>query len=366
MSSSIGGVIFYKILRQLQFKEGKAAFLSLSTYLGTMILPYSTTLFSHQISSNIIIFTLYFLLKSRKYKSANWKFILLNSFLPFFEFTLAPISIVFFMYYYIRNKKKVSDYFVYIPILVVPLICLLLHNYFSYGDAISLGYGKLDGSPFSTGMSQGTFGLTSPSLLVLLFLFVSFYRGFFIFNIFCLISLKKIKSIRFYDKSFSIALLLVCTIPILINASYYYWQGGNCFGPRHLVPIIPIMVILFAKNYDHQSKYYWIFFIISYSINMMGTSVDVYLPERILNPNVFNFERLYNGVVALNRNDFLTNFYEGNGHPSETLGLSGASNLGLIIGLKGLWSILPLVTFHLFSFNILRRLTGLKNNSNLI
>jgi hypothetical protein len=33
---------------------------------------------------------------------------------------------------------------------------------------------------------------------------------------------------------------------ILINAGYYYWQGGWSTGPRHLVPMLPLLGLALA------------------------------------------------------------------------------------------------------------------------
>ena len=352
LSSSFAAVYLYKIFRILGMEEKQSSLVSLGAYLGTMALPYSTALFSHQLSANMIVFILYFLIQIKRGKESYvWKFVLLNSFLPFFELTLVLISLIFFTYFVILRKEHLLSYGQYIPLLLLAPFCLLLHNYCSYGNPFILGYGKLSTTPFSSGMSQGVFGLTLPKVEVMVLLLFSFYRGFFVFNPFCLVGLTKIKeSFSLHGRLFSWTLLTVCLTLVMINSSYFYWQGGNCFGPRHLVPMIPVWVILFSPGFFSGKIFVKVLFLISYAVSMVGTAIDVYMPERILNPIVFAVVNFMAGNMALNRNNFLTNFYDGNYFFQGRVGEMGADNWGLAMGLEGFWSVTPLLLLHFFAY----------------
>lgn len=358
-STTIAALFFYKILKLLKLSEKNASIITLFTFLGSMLLPYSTTLFSHQISANLIIISFYYYLKSRKNFRMIPLFFLIVSFIPFFEFTLTPVSMILLISFFIRENLK--DYVKYIPIILVPLICILAHNYFSYGSVLSIGYDKLQGSPFETGMSRGFVGLSFPKVDVLIFLLFSFYKGFFIFNPICIYPIFNINGVLKGDKYLTYPLFIIILILFLINSSYFYWQGGNCFGPRHLVPLIPVWMILFSKSYSKNNGILLFLFLLSFSINFVGTSVDVFLPERILNPIIFVFEKFINGSISLNKNDFVTNFYDGNYTFQGVSVGSGAWNLGERMGLSGLWSIFSLFTVHLISFLILLRFKGKKS-----
>ena len=38
-------------------------------------------------------------------------------------------------------------------------------------------------------------------------------------------------------------MLAVTTGPLLLASAYYQWHGGGCWGPRLLVPILPVALL---------------------------------------------------------------------------------------------------------------------------
>ena len=111
----------------------------------------------------------------------------------------------------------------------------------------------------------------------------------------------------------------------LLNASYYMWWGGAAAGPRHLVPVLPVVAIGLATAF--RSKLLWlrvaaIALAVVSILNVLAiTAVGLEAPRADILRD-FAWPRLLQGKVAA---------------------FSGASNLGIRFGLRGVWSLVPLV-----------------------
>ena len=56
------------------------------------------------------------------------------------------------------------------------------------------------------------------------------------------------------------ALFLACVLAALIllpfYGSYMYWEGGYCFGPRHFVPLLPLLLLLLPQLQSLQNHFF--------------------------------------------------------------------------------------------------------------
>ena len=358
--SALSSLYFFRIIRYFnKVTPREAAIITFAVYLGTGFFPYSTSLFSHQVCASIIVFIIYFLLrfKESRTKLHAISFMLFNFFLPFFEYPTIVVSLMFFIYFVDLLKWKIKKIVQYTPFSFIPLLCLLMHNYFSYGHPLSIGYGKLAGTPFDIGMNEGFFGITFPDPKVFILLLFSFYKGFFIFNPLFFSTLFHLKKENCLDDAdFSFTLFAIIFLPLLINSSYFYWQGGNCFGPRHLIIIIAPLSILLHGFFKVRSFSFCFFLLLSYITNLTATAVDVFTPERVPIPFLWNLKAILTNHISINRNGFLTNFYDGNYAFIYPFGETGATNLGAIFGFSGQISLAFIVIIHIFMALLIYRI----------
>ena len=125
---------------------------------------------------------------------------------------------------------------------------------------------------------------------------------------------------------------------LLFNASSVMWQGGYGVGPRYMVPMLPFLVLGFSgipKEWLDKIWYKillglltaWSFFVV-WVETLGGQSY----PDWTMNP-LFNYS--------------LPNFTSGN----------IARNLAMVIGLRGIPSLLPLLLFNLILIIFLFRIS---------
>ncbi len=125
---------------------------------------------------------------------------------------------------------------------VAALVPMAVYNLVAFGTVFRLGYQGVVGWE---GMNQGFFGLTTPSLRVLREITVGPRRGLLwvapvlLFAPIGLVLLWRERATR----GLAIAVSLAATIVLLVNASYYYWDGGNSTGPRHAMPVAGLLAI---------------------------------------------------------------------------------------------------------------------------
>jgi hypothetical protein len=111
---------------------------------------------------------------------------------------------------------------------------------------------------------------------------------------------------------------------LLLNASYYMWWGGAALGPRHLVPALPFLALGLPLVLPGRREWWAIaapLLLVSMANQLAAVAVDplVPFPTDVLG---HAFGNLRAGRVAIQ---------------------PGASNLGLLLGLPGWTSLLPVV-----------------------
>jgi hypothetical protein len=135
------------------------------------------------------------------------------------------------------------------------------------------------GSPFRTAVEASTpftqkgllFGvIRMPSMEALYGLTFSPYRGLFFVSPILLLALFGFVKMK-RNREFWAGVAIVTTF-ILAIASFHWWNGGFAFGPRYLVPIIPLLGIPMMAA---KPRLFWILpAILSVGLNFIATAVD--------------------------------------------------------------------------------------------
>jgi len=210
---------------------------------------------------------------------------------------------------------------------ILVFIPQFLHNWIAFGNPLTMGY-SLETAEAFAGMSRGLFGFTLPSLKAIYLLLLSPERGLFFYMPWTILGIAGF----FYGKRFIAVLknnpipLMTVTYAILFSA-YYMPTGGWAFGPRHLIPIIPFLVIGLAKFITISKKHLFIAAVLvlpSILIALIGTFGEIHQP-------VHPFE---NPISIPQLNIGLTMMIDG--HHSLWL-FGGAVVLVLTIALLFLW-----------------------------
>jgi hypothetical protein len=168
------------------------------------------------------------------------------------------------------------------------LLPLLVYNQLAFGSPFKLGYSQVVGFE---GMKQGLFGITWPRLDVAGELLFGVYRGLVpISPILLLVPVGLIAMWREpTTRVAAIAIVAISLSFLWINASYFYWEGGGSAGPRHLVPMLPLMCLALAFAWPRQKWAITVLLILlaaSLFLSLVCAVVGMFPDSRIQNPLV--------------------------------------------------------------------------------
>ena len=219
------------------------------------------------------------------------------------------------------------------------VVILALYNLNCFGSPWSLSYEHLAYKKFQEGSAKGILGFSMPDPTALLYLLFSPSRGlFFIMPIFLfsLIGFVDLWKLHEFRRE-SILILVLVTGYLFIIAGFYGWHGGWTFGPRYLVPMLPFLALLIAFVDWEPFWFYILFGISAFQVSLAAVGLS-HIPHEIQNPIIeFILPCLGYGYMAL--------------------------NAGRLIGMQGLWSIIPFfiivaVLVKLLSYRVLMEKQG--------
>jgi len=143
----------------------------------------------------------------------------------------------------------------------------------------------------------------------------------------------------------------------LFNASFYWWKAGLAFGPRYAGAAIPMLGLGLAVAWTHASLP-WRRALIALAccsliITVMVVSTSSQLAMQGSCPIVHSsWPAFWAGQMATNRESMLLS--------SESAGGHGAFNLGQLMGLRGLATLIPLLVMWAVAVGVWR---GLRRES---
>ncbi|HEV3218046.1 MAG TPA: hypothetical protein VGZ27_20130 [Vicinamibacterales bacterium] len=230
------------------------------------------------------------------------------------------------------------------------IICatvLAAFNAAAFGSPFSLGYAVAN-SPLGE-LHVGVFGLTYPKPAIIGELLVGAYRG--LLPLAPVLALAPVGFWVWYRTAADRKPLAVAAIiPVyylLLNSSYFYWEGGWSYGPRHMLPALPFLALALAPLWNAAGRpaRFGLAAICACGIGITLIAVSV-TPQP---PSLFDhpFRQLWwpaflEGDVSVNQESFETYGWNPElfrNHPE----VHQAWNLGERIGLRGRTSLVPLL-----------------------
>ena len=324
--------------------------LTVAVFLGTPLFAYSTMLFGHAIAAAWLTIGLWSGLVAARSRrpaighAAVAALALGLAVLTEYPAVLPALAIAAGLLTVARRPKRLAAG---APAAAIPASLLLLHQYSAYGSPFTIGYGKLGGTPFATGMSRGAFGIGLPDPAAAVQLLFGEYRGLFVYGpVLIAAALAFAFWPRVLRRKLALALIAGAVALWLAIAGYTYWQGGPAFGPRHLIPAIPLLALGLAF-WPERPAWNWSFgalAAVSIGLNLIGTATTPFVSEYIPDPLVSVYPRLAaEGALAINPVSFLTPAADVDAHWQRPAAYPNASsNLGELAGLRGWASLAPL------------------------
>ncbi|HUN06231.1 MAG TPA: hypothetical protein PLQ56_06500 [Aggregatilineales bacterium] len=339
--SALLGVVIFLMACRFAKREWYAFVLALGYGLGTMAFPYSNALYQHQLAAFGAFVGFYYLWRVIKEgANPNWLWLvgLLFSLATITEYPIVPMLGIIFIWAVIQMPNRLALYRVILGAIPLGLI-FMAYNYAAFGSVLPVGY------QYSTNWQgehqTGFLSLTVPSLESLVRLYgltFSPIRGIFLMSPFLLFAIpgfimmwRQQKAIR----GVVTVLLLAVAFFLFYNSSSVMWWGGFTVGPRYLVPMLPFMVLPIIFVLNALLERWWgraltaLLLVISIvSVGAMTIAGQQWPPVEVW-PTTFDL---------MNQSSTLFDY-------SLPLLAQGdvARNYGLVIGLRGLLSLLPLI-----------------------
>jgi hypothetical protein len=310
----------FAVLRRRVSLEA-AALGTLATLFGTPLFPYATSFFDHTTAA-ALLFGAFALLDpmSGRTPRATLAAGTLLALAVGTEYVAALPAIVVGATAMVRPRAPAPSRLLLGA--AVPLALLACYDWVCFGSPMKTGYSFITHPGFAAGQSSGFFGITWPRPAALFGILFGSSRGLFYVSPLLLLAL--VQGIREWRRRRDPALLigaLVFSLLLLVNSSYYLWDGGRALGPRHLVPALGFAGVGTGYAFERLRPLAAALAGISVVIIVLGTAVGLEVPERL--------DVIFDYVVP--------NIREG--HIARA---PGASNLGLLCSLGPRASVVPL------------------------
>jgi len=243
--ASIAQVVFM-ILREMGHVFVRSLFLSLLSVFGTFMYPYENVFLSEPLQALCLTAAFLFLYRSKK----NISYVCLMSggfFIGYAILTKATVLSLlplFVLYVFITSYKRGIKTLLPAGAFLLPIaffgILIASLNYYRFGSVFAFGYGEL--SNFGNPVTSGAYNLLfNPDKSLFLFAPVML--------LFPLAVFKFAKNHRW--EGLLIAGLVI--VNFIIHSAWWAWEGGQTWGPRFLLPMIPLSVVPFASLLDRKA-----------------------------------------------------------------------------------------------------------------
>lgn len=318
----LGGAATFLLARTLSNSDRAATLAALTYGVGTPVWVYSTSLYGHALCGALLLaaFAVLELAPARTRGASLTAGTLLGA-AVITEYPAAVIAIVGVAYAWMRRGK---DDAVWVCVGGVPwAVGLAAYHWVAFGSPLSTGYDFVYRAEFAEGMAVN-YGLGAPDPTVALSLLFGSFRGLFYLSPICLLAVWGL--VRGARRSRHRGLYLVSAVVLvyfwLLNAGYYMWDGGASAGPRHMVPALGFVALGVVQAWRAVPKA---------TAVLLGVSVLQSLVLAAGSPEVAQ------------RGDPLWEFALGRLIEAVPSANTGHSNLGLLLGLPGVLSVLPLL-----------------------
>jgi len=354
LPTALAGVCLFFLGLRFGSGSGAAAFGTLAMCLGTPIWAYASLFWAHALVGACLIFGFASALKISESTGARGEFLwalavgLAAGWATVTEYpaALASAMLAFLGLSQAWPRGTSARWRVAAGVGVGAGICLaVLMGYLhaAFG-AFRPSYSYYDPNSFSFMQQQGYMGLTYPHPDRLLKLLFGCSRGLFLASpvaaaapvgLWWLIREKA-------HRAAAVVAAMIAAYYFLFNASFYWWKAGLSFGPRYAGACVPLLCIGLAAVW-HRATPTWRPVLaglagcsVVEALMVVATTSQLAMQDSC--PFLHSvWPAFWSGQVALNRDSMLTVAEAGSS------GQYGAFNLGQLLGLHGLASLIPLL-----------------------
>jgi len=330
LPSALLGLLLYRLSGEFTASIWPRITLVLSYGLLTPAFAYAGAFYGHQLST-LLLFSAFYLIFTRPTRLSTATLIGVGLLLGYSVITEYP-TVLMAGILYLYTLYTLFRFDDWRRIAWVTLAGALVaagwmaYNTLIFGGPLTLGYSHSE--LWQDQHHTGFMSLTLPHWDAVWGITFGLFRGLFVLSPILLLALPGFilwwRSGQ-HRVEFWVAALSMLTI-FLFNASSGMWWGGFAIGPRYLLPMLPLMALALIFVFDQGSWRGWLSgLVIVLSVWSAVATWGLTLAEQAFPSDTI-------------RNPWLEyawpNWQDGN----------IARNFGTILGLQGLWSLLPLLS----------------------
>lgn len=125
---------------------------------------------------------------------------------------------------------------------LVPALLFAVNAYVRFGSPFDNGYPNLT---YSTPIYEGVFGLLlSPG------------KGLLWYAPVCIVSVFALRRTFLAQRRYAVFVGALLVAHLAVYARFQIWSGENAFGPRYLIPVLPLLVALIAPVIDSGREWF--------------------------------------------------------------------------------------------------------------
>lgn len=383
--SAFCGVCIYWLLLRMSKNVFLSVFITFSYTLGTIAFPFATLYFSHQLAASLVFICYYAVFAviddfdKKKKSSQRYDYLRLIggalaggfAFVTEYPTLIAIAAIELYALIMMLKRKMAVKWFTFSVFLAIGMAPLFIYNMKAFGKIWYVpyeAYTKAGTTTFEE-HKKGFVGVQLPwknphFMRQMKEITYRPQRGLFYCNpnlilIFPGFIIGLIAAIYRRKRILDVLMSLGIFVSFMMfNASYgdtiLFWGGGYSIGPRHIVPMLPFLIIplYYFAEIRFLRPFFYILTLISIFFSLAATAIEPRVPFEYYNPVTHLHIPFYlNAKLALcNTGVFSSNFMTEN---------SVAFNIGKLIRLHPNIQLLPL---FIFWFAMFLRLTHYINH----
>ncbi len=320
----LGGGALFLLARSLSAHDDRiASWVTIAWGLGTPVWVYSTSLYGHALCGAALLaaFAIVELAPNDAPTSAPWTAGMLLGSAVLTEYPAAVIAGAAVVFSWRRRSLKDA---LWVAAGGLPwAVALASYHTAAFGSPFATGYDFVYRQEFADGMAV-RYGLGLPEPQVALELLFGSFRGLFYLSPVCLLAawgLLRGVTVHGHRARFGVASVVVLYFWML-NAGYYMWDGGASAGPRHMVPALGFLMLGLVPALRVVPRAVFV---------LLGVSVLEGLLLAAASPEIAQ------------SGDPLWEFALGRLLEATPSATTGHTNIGLLLGLPGLLSVVPLL-----------------------
>lgn len=278
--SALSCIFFLLLLCAAGFDKKTSLITTIVFSFGTMVWAYSKLGFSEPLQCCMIVSGIYFALRGQVDKTSKYSALCAAAMGVLILTKISMIVVVPFLLIYLLLSKCPGGGTIknrgipFVLVFSVFIAIALVYNYYRFGSILNFGYfsGKDASFGFSTPLLSGLYGLLfSPG------------KSVFIYVPVILLSLAAGPVFHRENRQLSILCWSSCVVVILFYAKWWAWHGDYAWGPRFMVPLLPLAMIpsaVFFRDFKYKNLTVkllaTIVIVASICVQMLAVSVSFY------------------------------------------------------------------------------------------